>query len=90
MSANVVSDYLAGWPRAASNISSPTAAPTSRRSSRPTPRGRKLGWRLPQIVIVPHENMGVAMAHGYAMVSGRAAGDDGARRRRHGELASTA
>jgi acetolactate synthase-1/2/3 large subunit len=34
-------------------------------------KGQKLGWRLPQIVIVPHENMGVAMAHGYAMVSGR-------------------
>jgi acetolactate synthase I/II/III large subunit len=34
-------------------------------------KGRKLGWRLPQIVIVPHENMGVAMAHGYAMVTGR-------------------
>jgi acetolactate synthase-1/2/3 large subunit len=34
-------------------------------------RGRKLGWRLPEIVIVPHENMGVAMAHGYAMVTGR-------------------
>ena len=25
---------------------------------------------MPQIVIVPHENMGVAMAHGYAMVAG--------------------
>jgi acetolactate synthase I/II/III large subunit len=34
-------------------------------------KGRKLGWRLPQIVIVPHENMGIAMAHGYAMVTGR-------------------
>ncbi|HEU5177676.1 MAG TPA: thiamine pyrophosphate-requiring protein, partial [Burkholderiales bacterium] len=34
-------------------------------------KGEKLGWRLPQIVIVPHENMGVAMAHGYAMVTGR-------------------
>jgi acetolactate synthase-1/2/3 large subunit len=34
-------------------------------------RGQKLGWRLPEIVIVPHENMGVAMAHGYAMVTGR-------------------
>src|SRR5918996_952135 len=34
-------------------------------------KGQKLGWRLPEIVIVPHENMGVAMAHGYAMVSGR-------------------
>jgi acetolactate synthase I/II/III large subunit len=34
-------------------------------------KGQKLGWRLPQIVIVPHENMGVAMAHGYAMVSGK-------------------
>jgi thiamine pyrophosphate-dependent acetolactate synthase large subunit-like protein len=34
-------------------------------------KGRKLGWHLPQIVIVPHENMGVAMAHGYAMVTGR-------------------
>jgi acetolactate synthase I/II/III large subunit len=34
-------------------------------------KGQKLGWRLPQIVIVPHENMGVAMAHGYAMVTGK-------------------
>ena len=34
-------------------------------------KGQKLGWQLPQIVIVPHENMGVAMAHGYAMVTGR-------------------
>src|SRR5258706_1356958 len=34
-------------------------------------KGEKLGWRLPQIVIVPHENMGVAMAQGYAMVTGR-------------------
>src|SRR5690348_5674495 len=33
-------------------------------------KGQKLGWRLPQIVIVPHENMGVAMAHGYTMVTG--------------------
>jgi acetolactate synthase-1/2/3 large subunit len=35
-------------------------------------RGQALGWRLPQPVIVPHENMGVAMMHGYTMVSGRA------------------
>jgi len=34
-------------------------------------KGQKLGWRLPEIVIVPHENMGVAMAHGYTMVTGR-------------------
>jgi acetolactate synthase-1/2/3 large subunit len=34
-------------------------------------RGQKEGWRLPEIVIVPHENMGIAMAHGYAMVTGR-------------------
>jgi len=34
-------------------------------------KGQNLGWRLPEIVIVPHENMGVAMAHGYAMVTGR-------------------
>ena len=34
-------------------------------------KGQKLGWRLPEIVVVPHENMGVAMAHGYAMVTGR-------------------
>jgi acetolactate synthase-1/2/3 large subunit len=34
-------------------------------------KGQKLGWRLPEIVIVPHENLGVAMAHGYAMVTGR-------------------
>jgi acetolactate synthase-1/2/3 large subunit len=34
-------------------------------------KGQKLGWQLPEIVIVPHENMGLAMAHGYAMVTGR-------------------
>jgi len=34
-------------------------------------KGQAQGWQLPQIVIVPHENMGVAMAHGYAMVTGR-------------------
>jgi len=34
-------------------------------------KGQKSGWRLPQVVVVPHENMGVAMAHGYAMVTGR-------------------
>src|SRR3954468_7591856 len=31
----------------------------------------KLGWKLPRVVIVPHENLGVAMAHGYSMVTGR-------------------
>jgi acetolactate synthase-1/2/3 large subunit len=35
-------------------------------------KGQPLGWRLPQPVIVPHENMGVAMMHGYTMVTGRA------------------
>jgi acetolactate synthase-1/2/3 large subunit len=34
-------------------------------------KGQTLGWRLPEVVIVPHENMGVAMAHGYAMITGR-------------------
>ena len=34
-------------------------------------KGEKLGWKLPEVVIVPHENMGVAMAHGYAMVTGK-------------------
>jgi acetolactate synthase-1/2/3 large subunit len=34
-------------------------------------KGRALGWRLPEIVIVPHENLGVAMAHGYTMITGR-------------------
>src|SRR6267378_7865520 len=34
-------------------------------------KGQKLGWKLPQIVIVPHENVGVAMAHGYTMITGR-------------------
>src|ERR1041384_5722102 len=34
-------------------------------------KGEMLGWRLPEIVSVPHENMGIAMAHGYAMVTGR-------------------
>jgi acetolactate synthase-1/2/3 large subunit len=35
-------------------------------------KGQPLGWKLPQPVIVPHENMGVAMMHGYTMVTGRA------------------
>ncbi len=35
-------------------------------------RGQALGWKLPQPVIVPHENMGIAMMHGSTMVSGRA------------------
>src|SRR5688572_58751 len=34
-------------------------------------KGQKHGWRLPEVVLVPHENLGVAMAHGYTMVSGR-------------------
>ncbi len=34
-------------------------------------RGRDLGARLPEPLLVPHENLGVAMMHGYAMVSGR-------------------
>jgi acetolactate synthase-1/2/3 large subunit len=32
---------------------------------------QKAGTRLPKVVITPHENLGVAMAHGYAMVTGR-------------------
>lgn len=34
-------------------------------------KGQKAGSRLPKIVITPHENLGMAMAHGYAMVTGR-------------------
>jgi acetolactate synthase-1/2/3 large subunit len=34
-------------------------------------KGEKNGWPLPKVVVVPHENMGVAMAHGYAMVTGK-------------------
>src|SRR5256885_692907 len=34
-------------------------------------KGQKLGWKLPQVVIAPHGNMGVAMAHGYTMITGR-------------------
>jgi acetolactate synthase I/II/III large subunit len=33
--------------------------------------GRAQGWRMPRPVIVPHENLGVAMAHGFTMVTGR-------------------
>ena len=35
-------------------------------------KGQAQGWRMPEPVIVPHENMGVAMMHGYSMVTGRA------------------
>ncbi|MGH8706971.1 MAG: thiamine pyrophosphate-binding protein, partial [Burkholderiales bacterium] len=34
-------------------------------------KGQAQGTRMPEPVIVPHENLGVAMMHGYAMVSGR-------------------
>ncbi|MDX1374455.1 MAG: thiamine pyrophosphate-requiring protein, partial [Burkholderiales bacterium] len=34
-------------------------------------RGAALGWRLPTPVVSPHENLAIAMAHGYTMVSGR-------------------
>jgi acetolactate synthase I/II/III large subunit len=34
-------------------------------------KGRRQGWRMPEVIIVPHENLGVAMAHGYTMITGR-------------------
>lgn len=34
-------------------------------------RGEALGWQLPAPVISPHENLAIAMAHGYTMISGR-------------------
>ncbi len=34
-------------------------------------RGLRAGTKMPEPVLVPHENMGVAMAHGYTMVTGR-------------------
>ena len=35
-------------------------------------KGQALGARLPRPVLVPHENLGIAMMHGYTMVTGRA------------------
>ena len=43
------------------------------------------GKQTPQPITVPHENAAVAMAHGYYMVTGRAASGHGARQRRHRE-----
>src|SRR5262245_4517654 len=34
-------------------------------------KGRAHGWQMPRPVIVPHENLGVAMAHGFTMLTGR-------------------
>src|SRR5262245_15566900 len=34
-------------------------------------KGRAPGWQMPRPVIVPHENLGVAMAHGFTMLTGR-------------------
>ena len=34
-------------------------------------KGRAQGWQMPQPVLVPHENLGVAMAHGFTMLTGR-------------------
>ena len=35
-------------------------------------KGLALGARMPEPVLVPHENLGVAMMHGYTMITGRA------------------
>ena len=35
-------------------------------------KGSAQHWKMPQPVIVPHENLGVAMAHGFTMLTGRA------------------
>jgi hypothetical protein len=35
-------------------------------------KGLALGWKMPRPISVPHENVGVAMAHGYTMLTGRA------------------
>ena len=61
------------------SVCSPRAASVSLREWRHRLRAGRGGLRQgtearlapAQIVIVPHENMGVAMAHGYAMVTGR-------------------
>src|SRR5262245_60662311 len=34
-------------------------------------KGQSKGWRLPEVGIVPHENTGVALAHGSAVATGR-------------------
>ena len=34
-------------------------------------KGLALGARMPEPILVPHENLGVAMMHGYAMLTGR-------------------
>jgi acetolactate synthase-1/2/3 large subunit len=34
-------------------------------------KGKALGRKMPEPVVVPHENLGVAMAHGVAMITGR-------------------
>ncbi len=42
--------------------------------------------KVPRPMVVPHENAALSMAHGYTMITGRAAGGDAAHQRWHGEL----
>ena len=40
---------------------------------------------FPEPILATHENLAIGMAHGAHLVTGRAAGGDGARQRRHGQ-----
>ena len=52
-------------------------------------RAPKTTPRCRSPILVPHENLAVAMAHGAYLMTGRAAGGDGARQCRHRQHAST-
>ena len=66
--------FLQRWPSTASTISSPIPAPISRRLSRLSARARKGNAKLPRPILVPHENLAVAMAHGVYLMTGRPQG----------------
>ena len=53
-----------------SSISLPTPAPISRQSSKGFARAKLTGAKVPRPVLVPHENLAVAMAHGAYLMTG--------------------
>ena len=76
-------------PTAASSTCSPTRAPTSRPIIEALTRNTGSGRKFPRVVTVPHENVAMAMAHGYYRIVRQAGRRDGARDGRHRQLRST-
>ena len=70
LAATAADVLLASLRRHGLSISSPIPAPIFRRSSRASRAPRRAGPRFRAPVLVPHENLAVAMAHGAYLMTG--------------------